>query len=164
MTKVQAPTPAGQTARTTSVCYDSMDRLTVNDRPARFRHVDRVRRGRQRSLGQGPDGRIGTTVLDALNRPVVAIDADGQSRHHDLRRRGKQLTVTDALNRTTSYTYSVRGWLATVTDPMGYATTYIYTATGKEAAQDETGTAAASSRCRDTPTTPTIARSRPRMG
>ena len=32
MTKVQAPTPAGQTARTTTYAYDSMDRLTTIDR------------------------------------------------------------------------------------------------------------------------------------
>ena len=33
VTQEQAPTPAGQTARTTNYAYDSMDRLTTVDRP-----------------------------------------------------------------------------------------------------------------------------------
>ena len=46
---------------------------------------------------------------DGQPRTTTTYDADGET-----------LTVTDALNRTTTYTYSVRGWVATVTDPMGY--------------------------------------------
>ena len=50
------------------------------------------------------------------NHVTTTYDADGET-----------LTVTDALNRTTTYTYSVRGWVATDTDPMGYLATYTYT-------------------------------------
>ena len=62
------------------------------------------------------------------NRVTTTYDADGET-----------LTVTDALNRTTTYTYSVRGWVATVTDPMGYVATYTYTATGKNSATYQIG-------------------------
>ena len=40
------------------------------------------------------------------NSVTTTYDADGEV-----------LTVTDALNRTTTYTYSLRGWVATVTNP-----------------------------------------------
>jgi RHS repeat-associated protein len=50
----------------------------------------------------------------------MAYDAEGQV-----------LTVTDPLNRVTTYSYSVRGWVATVTDPMGFSATYVYSPTGK---------------------------------
>ena len=57
------------------------------------------------------------------NHVTATYDADGET-----------LTVTDALNRTTTYAYSVRGWVATVTDPMGFVATYTYTPTGKNSA------------------------------
>ena len=119
VTQVQAPTPAGQTARTTNYAYDSLDRLTTVTDPL----------GNQTVLGHDADGnvttetdplgRVTTTVYDALDRPTVTIDPLGKNTTMVYDADGEKLTVTDPLGRTTSYSYSVRGWVSTETDPRG---------------------------------------------
>ena len=131
VTKVQAPTPAGQTARTTTYAYDSMDRLTTVTDPLGYQTV----------YGLDNDGnvvtitdnmaRVTTIQYDEMDRPVVTIDPMNNHVTTTYDADGEKLTVTDAMNRTTSYAYSVRGWVAQVTDPMGYIATYTYSPTGK---------------------------------
>jgi len=131
VTEVQAPTPAGQTARTTTYAYDSMDRLTTVTNPLGFQTVYGYDADGNVVTVTDPMGRITTTQYDAMDRPVVVIDPMGNRVTTTYDADGEALTVTDALNRTTTYTYSVRGWVATVTDPMGYIVTYTYSPTGQ---------------------------------
>ena len=120
MTKVQAPTPAGQTARTTTYAYDSMDRLTTVTDPLGLQTVYGHDADGNVVTVTDPLGRTTTTQFDAMDRPVVVIDPMGSRVTTTFDADGEALTVTDALNRTTTYAYSVRGWVATVTDPMGF--------------------------------------------
>ena len=154
LTKVQAPTPAGQTARTTTYAYDSMNRLTTVTDPLGYQTVYGYDADGNQTSVKDPLGRITTTVYDALNRPTVVIDPMGNRATTTYDAEGEKLTVTDPLNRITTYTYSVRGWVATVTDPMGYVVTYTYTA-DRARTWRPTRSAAASSRPTAIPTTPT---------
>jgi YD repeat-containing protein len=168
VTKVQAPTPAGQTARTTTYAYDSMNRLgTVTDALGQQTIFGHDSDGNVTTV-KDPLGRLTTTQFDQMDRPVVVIDPMGNRVTTTYDADGEKLTVTDALNRTTSYSYSVRGWVSTVTDPMGYVVTYIYTAISTrplESRQRRIKPAADhKSRCRDTHMMRMIARSRTRTG
>ncbi|MGP0063971.1 MAG: RHS repeat-associated core domain-containing protein [Isosphaeraceae bacterium] len=137
MTQEQAPTPAGQTARTTNYAYDSMDRLTTVTDPMGNATVVRYDDDGKVTSVTDPMGRITTYQYDALDRQTVEIDPMGNATTTTYDADGEKLTVTDALNRTTTYTYSVRGWVSTVTDPLGYVATYTYSATGKNLAASQ---------------------------
>ena len=102
LTVDEEPTPAGQTARTTSYAYDSMNRLTTITAPLSLGDGQWLRRRRQRGLVKDPMGRITTTIFDALNRPVVTIDP---------------------MNNRTTTTYDGDGEVIQVIDPMGRITT-----------------------------------------
>jgi len=139
VTKVQAPTPAGQTARTTTYAYDSMDRLTTVTDPLGYQTIYGFDADGNLVTTKDPMGRITTTQFDAMDRPVVVIDPMGNRVTTTFDADGEALTVTDALNRTTTYAYSVRGWVATQTDPMGFLATFTYTPTGEDLGTYQTG-------------------------
>jgi YD repeat-containing protein len=138
VTKVQAPTPAGQTARTTTFAYDSMNRVTTVVDPLGNQSVIGYDADGNEASFKDPLGRITTTQYDAMDNPAVVIDPMGNHVTATFDADGEQLTSTDALNRTTTYSYSVRGWLAMITDPMGFLTTITYTPTGKQSGTYQT--------------------------
>ena len=77
VTEVQAPTPAGQTARTTTYAYDSMNRLgTVTDALGQQTIIGHDSDGNVTTV-KDPLGRITTTQFDQMDRPVVVIDPMG---------------------------------------------------------------------------------------
>ena len=131
VTKVQAPTPAGQTARTTTYAYDSMNRLTTVTDPLGYQTVYGLDNDGNVVTITDNMGRVTTIQYDEMDRPVVTIDPMTNHITTTYDADGEKLTVTDAMNRTTSYAYSVRGWVAQVTDPMGYLATYTYSPTGQ---------------------------------
>ena len=70
LTKVQEPTPAGQTARTTTYAYDSMDRLTtVTDRLGLSDGLSATTADGNVTTVKDPLGRITTTQFDEMDRP-----------------------------------------------------------------------------------------------
>ncbi len=135
----QEPTPAGQTARTTTYAYDSMNRVVTVTDPLGNQTIHGYDAAGNQTSVKDALGRISTTIYDALNRPTVTVDPMNNRTTVTYDAEGEKLTVTDAMNRITTYTYSIRGWVATVTDPMDFVTTYIYTPTGRPSAQDQTG-------------------------
>ena len=106
----QAPTPAGQTARTTTYAYDSMDRLTTTTDPLGFQTILGYDSDGNEVTSKDPLGRVTTTQYDEMDRPTVVIDPMGNAVTTTYDADGEKLTVTDALNRTTTYAYSARGW------------------------------------------------------
>ena len=97
MTQVQAPTPAGQTARTTNYAYDSMDRLTTVTDPLGNQTVTGYDADGNEVTVKDPMGRVTTTVYDELDRPTVVIDPMGNAVTTTYDADGEKLTVTDAL-------------------------------------------------------------------
>jgi RHS repeat-associated protein len=78
-----------------------------------------------------PDGTLTTVLYDQhWHKPAVTIDELGNrtTMSYDATT-GDLLTVKNALNQTTSYTWS-NGLLQTVTDPLGHVTTSIYDPSG----------------------------------
>ena len=138
VTKVQAPTPAGQTARTTTYAYDSMNRLGTMTDPLNHQTVYAHDADGNVTSVTDPLSRITTYQYDEMDRRTVTVDPMGKSTTVTYDADGEKLTVTDPLNRTTTLTYSVRGWVSTVTDPLGNIATYTYSATGKELGQYQT--------------------------
>ena len=74
LTKDQEPTPSGQTARTTTYAYDSMNRLTTVTDPLGLQTIYGYDSDGNRVTFKDPMGRITTTAFDALDRPTVVID------------------------------------------------------------------------------------------
>lgn len=95
---------------------------------------------------------LARTQLDSLNRPWKALGNAGQQVTFSYDKNGNRTGMTDALNRTTTYTYDAlnrvvqmvtpdlavtrygydtAGNLASVTDPRGLVTTYTYNAFGE---------------------------------
>lgn len=131
LTQQQLPTPAGQTARTTSYAYDSMDRVTTVTDPLGNVTVASYDSDGNVLTEKDPMGRVTSYQYDADDRVTTMTDPMGGQTTYTYDADGETLTVTDPMGRTTAYSYSVRGWVATMTDPMSYVTTYTYSATGK---------------------------------
>ena len=74
VTKVQSPTPAGQTARTTTYAYDSMDRLTTVTDPLGLPDDRGYDADGNEVTVTDPMGRVTTMQYDEMDRPVVVID------------------------------------------------------------------------------------------
>ena len=69
-------------------------------------------------------------IYDTLNNPTSVVDAGGflTTYVYD----GKLLTSsTDALNQTTTYTYTTEGYLASTTDALNHTTSYTYDSHGQ---------------------------------
>ena len=116
----QEPTPTGQTARTTTYAYDSMNRLTTVTDPLGFQTIYGYDSDGNQVTVNDPMGRVTTTVFDALNRPTVVIDPLlGNRTTTTYDGDGQVIQVIDPMGRITTTTYDNRGWVATVTDPLG---------------------------------------------
>lgn len=80
-----------------------------------------------------PAGNRTDMTYDSLHNLTSVIDPRGFLTTYTYN--GKLLTSkTDALNRTTNYTYTPEGYLKTETDPAGHTTTYSYDAFGNRIA------------------------------
>ena len=146
LTEDQEPTPAGQTARTTTYAYDSMNRLTTVTDPL----------GLQTIYGYDSDGNQ-VTVKDPMGRDHD--DGVRRPRSPDCRDRpdagpttttydgdSEVIQVIDPMGRITTTTYDNRGWVATETDPLGNIVTYSYTATGMASTVTNPGRSGGASR------------------
>jgi len=144
LTVDQEPTPAGQTARTTTYAYDSLDRLTTITAPLSQVTVYGYDAAGNRITVSDPLQRVTTTIYDVLNRPVVTIDPMSNRTSVTYDGDGEVIQVVDPIGRITTTTFDNRGWVATVTDPLGNITTYSYTATGKTSTETDPGTSGGS--------------------
>jgi RHS repeat-associated protein len=141
LTVRQLPTPAGQTARTTTVTYDDMNRPVTVTAPL----------SRTTGYSYDPGGRL-LTETDALSRVVTyAYDAldrmtvvTSPQEGATVRRvtttydaEGQVLTRTDPLGRVATYQYDSRGRVGTMVNSVPATFTYSYTPTGKPSAQTD---------------------------
>jgi RHS repeat-associated protein len=135
LTVQQLPTPVGQTARTTTYQYDSMDRVTTITAPLSRVTVYGYDSGGNLTKITDPMSRVTSIAYDADNRPTVvtapltAIANAVTTTTYDAE--GQVVQVKDPLGRITTTAYTSRGQVYTVTDPLGNTTTYAYTPTGK---------------------------------
>lgn len=66
------------------------------------------------------------TAYDAFGRVVASTDAVGSTTKYEYDKLGRQIVVTNPLNKTTKTTYDAYGQQLSVTDALGHATTYSY--------------------------------------
>ncbi len=128
--EVEAPTPAGQTARTTQYAYDSMNRVTTVTDPMGNKTVYAYDGDDNVTSVTDHMGRITTFVYDALDRQTVVIDPMGGRTTTTYDADSEVVQVVDPMGRITTMGYDNRGWVVPVTDPLGNITTYSYKPTG----------------------------------
>jgi RHS repeat-associated protein len=133
LTAVQAPTPGGQTARTTSYSYDSMGRVTTLTDALGSHTVYAYDADGNVTSVKDPLGRITTFVFDALDRQTVVVDPMGGRTTTTYDADSEATQTVDPLGRIATVGYNTRGWVAPVTDPLGHVTTYGYTHRGQTA-------------------------------
>ena len=90
VTKVQQPTPAGQTARTVTYAYDTMDRLTTVTDALGLQTVYGYDSDGNQTTATDPMGRITTVQFDEMDRPDRDDRPDGEPRHDHLRCRRRK--------------------------------------------------------------------------
>ena len=74
-----------------------------------------------------------TRITDAKGNPLTITDADNKVTTFTYNAQGLLLTTTDALNQTTTFTYDALGRLLTTTDPLNRTTTLTYDQAGNVA-------------------------------